>query len=186
METLVEIEPEREEAWFRLGYYRLVREDAAGSIEPFRVCVSIRADWLDALLNLGLAQWRSGDKQAARNTFVQAASRHPESADILRAQAALAIEMGEVKLASEINSKLEQLGERIPELAYNIGVLLQKANQHEEAARFYRRAAEEKSDFGEALLNLGHALRALGQDEEARNCWQQAVEAKPELAEQYF
>ncbi|MGA2212535.1 MAG: tetratricopeptide repeat protein, partial [Bryobacteraceae bacterium] len=82
--------------------------------------------------------------------------------------------------------KLDQLGERIPELNYNIGILLQKANRQEDAARSYRRATEEKPDFAEAFLNLGHALQALGQEDQARGCWQQAVEAKPELAEKYF
>jgi tetratricopeptide (TPR) repeat protein len=78
------------------------------------------------------------------------------------------------------------LGERIPELNYNIGVLLQQANMQEEAARSYRRATEEKPDFAEALLNLGHALQTLGREDEARGYWQQAVQAKPELAEKYF
>ena len=81
---------------------------------------------------------------------------------------------------------LDQIGERIPELDYNIGILLQQSNLQEEAARSYRRATEEKPDFAEALLNLGHALQALGREDEARGCWQQAVEAKPELAEKYF
>jgi tetratricopeptide (TPR) repeat protein len=67
-----------------------------------------------------------------------------------------------------------------------IQILLQRANLHEEAARCFRRAADEKPGFGEALLNLGHALQALGQEQEARACWQKAVEAKPELATQYF
>ena len=186
IETLVELEPEREERWFRLGYYRLVRDDAAGSVEPFRICVSTRSDWLEALINLGLAQWRSGDPQAAKSPFAQAVTRHPQSADALRAQAALAIELDDPELALDTDSKLEELGERTPELAYNIGILLQRLNLYEDAARSYRRATEEKPDFGEALLNLGHALKALGQEDEARSCWQQAVEAKPELAEQYF
>jgi tetratricopeptide (TPR) repeat protein len=89
-------------------------------------------------------------------------------------------------LALEAESKLDQLGDRIPELNYNIGVLLQQANLQEDAARAYRRATEEKPEFAEALLNLGHALVALGQEDEARASWRQAVEAKPELAEKYF
>ncbi len=74
----------------------------------------------------------------------------------------------------------------MPELNYNIGILLQRSNLQEDAARSYRRATEEKPDFAEALLNLGHALKALGQDQEARACWQQACEAKPELGRKYF
>ena len=170
----------------RIGYARLLRGDAAGSIEPFRVCVSKRPDWLDALVNLGVAQRRLGDLEAAKTAFTQAAARHPESIDALRGLAAVAVDQGDYVLALDTEAKLEQLGERSAELNYNIGVLLQQSNLQEDAARSYRRATEEKPEFAEALLNLGHALEALGQEEEARGCWQQAVQAKPELAEKYF
>jgi protein O-GlcNAc transferase len=137
-------------------------------------------------MNLGVAQRRLGDFETAKASFTQAATRHPQSADALRALAAVAVEQGDYVLALDTEAKLEQLGERIPELNYNIGVLLQQSNLQEEAARSYRRATEEKPDFAEALLNLGHAMQALGQEDEARGCWQQAVQAKPELAEKYF
>ena len=186
IEKLVEVDPEREDAWFRIGYLRLLRGDSAGSIEPFRVCVGKRPDWLEALMNLGVAQRRVADFEGAKATFTQALSCHPQSTDALRALAAVAVDQSDYVQALDAEAKLEQLGQRIPELNYNIGVLLQRSNMQEEAARSYRRATEEKPDFAEALLNLGHALVALGQEEEARGCWQQAVEAKPELAGKYF
>jgi tetratricopeptide (TPR) repeat protein len=148
--------------------------------------VSKRPDWLEALCNLGVAQRRLDDLDAAKTSFTQAVARHPQSADALRGLAAVAIDQGDYVLALDAESKLEQLGERIPELNYNIGILLQQANLQEDAARSFRRATEEKPDFAEALLNLGHALEALGQEDEARGCWQQAVQAKPELAGKYF
>ena len=163
IEKLVEVDPEREEAWFRVGYQRLLRGDSAASIEPFRVCVSKRPDWLDALMNLGVAQRRLGDLEGAKASFTQAVAQHPQSTDALRGLAAVAVDQGDYVLALDTEAKLEQLGERIAELNYNIGVLLQQSNLQEDAARSYRRATEEKPDFAEALLNLGHALEALGQ-----------------------
>ena len=186
LEKVVESDPQREDAWFRLGYFRLVRGDNEGSVEPFRNCVSNRSDWLEALINLSLAQWRSGDLEASKATLVQALGKHPKSADALRTLAALSIDMEDYILALDIESKLEELGETLPELSYNIGILLDRSNLHEDAARSYRRATKDKPDFAEALLNLGHALKALGQEDEAKSCWQQALEAKPELAEKYF
>ncbi len=135
----------------------------AGSIEPFRVCVSKRPEWLEALVNLGLAQRRTGDMESAKATFAQAAACHPQSIDALRGLAAVATDLGDYVLALDAEAKLDQLGERIPELNYNIGILLQQSNLQEDAARSYRRATEEKPGFAEALLNLGHALQALGQ-----------------------
>jgi tetratricopeptide (TPR) repeat protein len=127
-----------------------------------------------------------GDFDAAKTSFTQAVTCHPQSADALRGLAAVAVDQADYVLALDAETKLEQMGERIPELNYNIGVLLQQANLQEEAARSYRRATHEKPDFAEALLNLGHALQALGQEDEARGCWQQAVQVKPELAGKYF
>ncbi len=51
---------------------------------------------------------------------------HPQSTDALRALAAVAIDQGDYVLALDAEAKLDQLGERIPELNYNIGVLLQQ------------------------------------------------------------
>ena len=85
LEKLVELAPEREDAWFRLGYYRLVRDDYQGSIEAFLHAVAKRADWLEALNDLGLAQWRTGDVEAAKASFVEAIARHPQSADAMLA-----------------------------------------------------------------------------------------------------
>jgi tetratricopeptide (TPR) repeat protein len=148
--------------------------------------VSKRPDWLEALVNLGVAQRRLGDFDGAKASFIQASARHPESVDALRGLAAVAVDQGDYVLALDTEAKLEQLGERSAELNYDIGILLQQSNLQEDAARSYRRATEEKPAFAEALLNLGHALEALGQEEEARGYWQQAVQAKPELAEKYF
>jgi len=57
-----------------------------------------------------------------------------------------------VRLKDVRGSLLDQLGERIPELNYNIGVMLQQANLQEDAARSYRRAIDDKADFGEAFF----------------------------------
>ena len=110
MEKLVENEPEREDAWFRLGYFRLLRGDYAGSIEPFRNCVSKRPDWLEALINLGLAQWRSGQLEAAKASLVQAVARHPKSTDALRALAAVIVDMGDYILALDIETQAAGTG----------------------------------------------------------------------------
>src|SRR6202789_3966499 len=127
IEKLVEVDPEREEAWFRIGYQRLLRGDAAGSVEPFRVCVSKRPDWLEALMNLGIAQRHSGDLEAAKGSFSQAAARHPESADALRGLAAVAVDQGDYVLALDAEAKLDQLSQRTPALNSNFRCLPQQS-----------------------------------------------------------
>ncbi|MGH9660813.1 MAG: tetratricopeptide repeat protein, partial [Bryobacteraceae bacterium] len=71
-------------------------------------------------------------------------------------------------------------------LLYNTGLLLQKVDRHEDAAKYYREALAASPEFPEAQLNLGIALKAMGEEEEARSHWRKALKAKPELAVGYF
>jgi Tfp pilus assembly protein PilF len=148
--------------------------------------VKLRADWVDAHMNLGLAQWKKGDEAAARKSFEKALAADPKSVDALRGLAVLAIQRQDFDQAFELQSKLIDFGQRSPELFYNTGLLLQKSGQYEDAVKQYRQALNEKPNIAEALLNLGHALKALGQEDEARSCWRKALESNPELAASYF
>ncbi len=118
-------------------------------------------DWLEALVNLGQAQWRSGDFEDAKATLLQAVAKHPQSVDALRVLAALSVEMGDYIQALDAESKLQELGEPIPELAFNIGVLLEKSNLYEDAARTYRRAADEKAGFRRGLAQSGACTQSV-------------------------
>ena len=57
---LVKKYPEWEDAWFRLGYLRLQRNDYNGSVEAFESCLKRRAEWVDAHMNLGLSPLEEG------------------------------------------------------------------------------------------------------------------------------
>jgi protein O-GlcNAc transferase len=162
------------------------RKEYAASADAFRNCTRISEGWLDAWVNLGLAEWRAGNGDSAKAALQTALNREPGCVAALTALGALAVESGDYIEALERETTLAELGESTPELSYNAGVLLQQAGLNQEAAACYRRAADLNPEFGEALLNLGHALKALGQEGEARDCWKRAVDARPELAAQYF
>jgi tetratricopeptide (TPR) repeat protein len=104
----------------------------------------------------------------------------------LRALTAIAIERKNPKLAWDLQQKATALGERSPELSFNLGLLLQSTGDEAAAAACYQAAVDTQPDFSQALLNLGHALRATGKEEEARQAWSRAVTADPELAAKYF
>ena len=111
---------------------------------------------------------------------------HSDNTHVIRALAVLEAEQGDYLAALDLETRLAELGENIPELSYNIGLLLQQAELHDEAAEAFRRATEQKPACAEALASLGHTMQALGQDTNARHCWREAVEAMPELASTYF
>ena len=179
---LAELKPDWEDASFRLGFIRLQQEMFEPAAEAFANCVRRKKKWAEAWLNLGIAQWRSGLRDKAGDAFRSALECNPSFVPALIALCSLALEQSDYVEALDTLNKLDELGEKAPELAFNLGLLLHKEGLDDEAAKAFRRAAGWKEGFGEALLNLGNTLNAIGQTEEARACWQQAVEAKPDLA----
>jgi tetratricopeptide (TPR) repeat protein len=171
------------DAWFRLGYLRLQKGDLQDSVQAFNECVRERPDWPEAYLNLGIAHWRLGAREAAAKAFEQALQLDTTFLEALRGLAALAIEREDFEGALDLQARLIQQGEKTPEVFYNTGLLLQKTGQIDDAIRLYREAVTQREGFAEALLNLGHALQAKGNQDEARACWKQALDAKPELAQ---
>ena len=155
--------PDADDAAFRIGHLRLERADHAGSIQAFESCLRKRPNWPEARLNLGIAHWRAGDKDAARACFQELTSSGADSKEALRGLAALALEHQEYDKAFEIYRQLLDSGERTPELLYNAGLICQRRGQPEDAAVLYKEALKGDPQFGEALLNLGHALMSLGQ-----------------------
>jgi tetratricopeptide (TPR) repeat protein len=186
LERLLAVEPERQDAAFRLGYLQLQRGEYAGAVDSFEACLKKRKDWLEARLNLGLACWKFGDLEAAAAAFRVVLAMNPKQVDALRSLAAVAIEQKNAGEAREAMQKLAALGASTPELNYNLGLLLQAAGDHNAAAECYRTTLQQKPQFSGALINLGHALRAAGQHDQAKELWGQAVAADPELAARYF
>lgn len=183
---LVEIQPDREEAWARLGYLLLERGDDTGAVEALEKVGAKAHARFDAKVNLAIAYWRTGQPAAANTLIEKALHDRPNAVELLRIQAVMAIEEQDPDTALKLEAGLAEAGETWPELSYDAGVLLQKANRNNEAVQAFERARKAKPDFGEALLNLGHALKAVGQEDKAKQCWRDAVQIMPALAEDHF
>jgi len=184
--SLVKLKPGHEEARLRLGYLRLERSDFPGAIEALEQIATKPRARSEAQVNLAIAYWRSGQCNAAKTLLQKALEDRPDAVEFQRILAVVAVSEGNLDEAVKWEAMLAQLGESMPELSYNVGVLLQDAARYDDAARALERAVQGKPRFGEALLNLGHALKGLGQEERAKECWREAVEAMPELAGGYF
>ena len=183
---LVAKKPDGEDAAFRLGYLHLERKNAASAVPAFEASLRKNGQWPEALYNLGLALRWTGNLEGAIDNFKKAIKIDPANREALQALEETAIHKGDGALALECHEKLVLAGAEIPELSYNLGVLLQGSNEVEAAAKCYVRALEKKPNFGEALLNLGHALNSMNRENEARACWSKAIEIRPEFAAGYF
>ena len=147
--------------------------------------MSKRPDWLEALIDLGIAQWRTGDGDSAKSSFMQAIARHPQSTDALRALGAVAVERA-TQLWRWISKPSWRNSGTIPELDYNVGVAAGNGRIHRRRRALLPPRDGREARFRRSPAELGEHAQGPWPEEEAKTYWQQAVEAKPELAEKYF
>lgn len=183
---VVEKNPELENAWFRLGYLRLEKQDFAGAVTPFEKCIAKRGDWPEAQINLALAHWRLGQFAEAEGVLEKLHQHHPENVDAIKGLAETAVQLGQPEKALRYHRMLIDRGNAAPQVYYNAGVLAQHLNDVPAAIELYRGALQAQPEFAEALLNLGHAFESIGNNDDARASWIQALTLKPELARDYF
>jgi tetratricopeptide (TPR) repeat protein len=164
---LVSKSPNSEVAHFRLGVLQFERADFSGSAEAFRGCLKTRPDWPAAQLNLGLALWKSGNRDEARQKLEGIGSA-PYAADALHVLALIAAEREDYQAALGYYKKLADAGERSPELFYNTGLILQTLGRPDEAAKQYREAIAVKPDLTEAVQALAQITKPPVPAEEQR------------------
>ena len=154
-------------------------------VAAFERCLAIQKS-PEALLNLGIARWKMGDPDLARDSFRHILVLAPKTVAALRCLAAIAIERQDLKDALALHKQLLEADGPSAELLYNTGLLLQKLGRTADAVGYYRQALDLRPGFPHALLNLGHALTTLGKHEEAHSHWQAALRADSELAERFL
>jgi tetratricopeptide (TPR) repeat protein len=106
--------------------------------EAFEKCLERKSPWPEAEVNVGLAHWKSGNRDAAGTAFEKALAADPNSSEAVRGLATLAMEREDYPKALELQARLIDRGERSPELFYNTGLLLHKSGQLEDAVRSSR------------------------------------------------
>jgi FimV-like protein len=178
--------PEFENAQFRCGYLKLQSGDYKGAADCLLACLANHPAWSAAELNLALAYWKLGKYAASREVLVELLKREPGNLEAVRGVSANALEQKDSADALRWHLRLQELGDRSPEVLQNTAILYQQAGELDNAIRSYREALAVKPDFAEAQLNLGHALEACGDHNGAREAWVRALELKPDLAQGYF
>jgi tetratricopeptide (TPR) repeat protein len=151
---------------FRLGSLRFERGDYSGSSEAFQNCLKKQPDWPAAQLNLGLALWKTGNREEARRKLESVNGAYGSEA--LHSLALMAAESEDYQQALGYYKKLSDGGERTPELFYNTGLILQNLGRPEEAAQQYREALAVKPDLAEATQALAQISKAPAKVEEIR------------------
>ena len=146
----------------------------------------LRKDWPEALFLSGIVLHQMGQSGPAQDAVLKALEFKPDETAWIESLERIAVDRDDALVALDCHEKLAESNIETPEMAYNLGVVLQKENEPELAAKCYVRALEQKPDFDLALLNLGYALHDLGREDEARACWGKAIRLDPALACGYF
>jgi tetratricopeptide (TPR) repeat protein len=176
-ELLASKAPKSEAALFRLGALRYERGDYSGSVEAFRGCLKARPDWPAAQLNFGLALWKAGNRNEARQ-MLESLEAAPYAADARHFLATVAAEREDYQGALGYYKGLAEGGERSAELFYNTGLILQNLGSPEEAAKQYHEAIAVKPDLAEAIQALAQMSKAPDALDEPRK------NGRPKLAPQ--
>jgi tetratricopeptide (TPR) repeat protein len=171
--------PDAEAVLFRLASLRFQRGDYLGSANAFRGCLKAQPDWPAAQFNLGLALWKSGNREEARQKLESVNGSF--SSDALHSLALIALEREDYQCALGHYKKLAEAGERTPELFYNTGLILQNLGRQEEAAQQYREALAVKPDLDEAAQALAQISKGPARVEEIRRSVRKEPSPAPRL-----
>jgi protein O-GlcNAc transferase len=138
---------------------------------------------VDEALQLGLQHHQAGRFREAEAIYHQVHAHHPRHAPALYLLGALALQVGRNEQALELLDQAVALDAAVPEYHFFRGRACHALGRLDDALAGYRRAAELRPDYVDAINNQGFVLAALGRTEEAAAAFRAAVRLKPDFAE---
>jgi tetratricopeptide (TPR) repeat protein len=123
---------------------------------------------------------------AARGKYAQAETalarlltQNPHNHAAMHVLAVIARNTSRLNFAIELLRDALRLDSSEPVYHFELGISLSRAGQLEAALTHFRRAADLKPDYQDAVVNTGTLLDRLGRNEEAREWFQRAIELDP-------
>jgi len=171
-----ELEPQRAEAWYRLGSFLLRQRDLEAAEKHLRHALELDPTLARAHTNLGYLLDLRGERQAALREFHKAVQLSPGDAEGHFNLGALHAEAHSFDLAIEQFREGLALAPHSIEGHYNLGAAYFELRRYDDAIRCFRRALRAQPGHQEARYYLGlcHVRkgtydRALQQFEEAES-----------------
>ena len=141
---------------------------------------------IDAHYALAEAYHGLDQAELARLVLDEAIRREPDRADLYLLQARIQMAQGsDVAAIQSLRSAIDA-DPNFVEAHNNLGVLLHRARNEQEAISHLSLAIELRPDFAEAFLNLSNAYKGNGQLVESEQAIRRALEARPSFAQAYF
>lgn len=127
-----------------------------------------------------LAHTGEGDLDAALELAREGATAHPDHVVLANNCAVLLEGAGEIAESETVLRAAFETEPTLPQLSKNIGDLLYRAGNYEEAQSAYERAAKLNPSLGDDLyFKLGNLAYKQQDAERAKGCWEQAIKLNP-------
>jgi tetratricopeptide (TPR) repeat protein len=183
-EAVLKLEPRSAADWSRLGtaLSSLGRHEAAA--KAFETALSHTAarspERIGALRRLGQAQWKSGDGEAALQSWRAALSLDPRQPDVAFNLGELLKQLGRVTEAEAAYRQALAIKPEDGAVLTNLGALLRETDRYEEAEAVYRAALRAEPASVMARRNLAVALHDREKDAEALTEIEAVLAAAPQ------
>lgn len=181
----IALQPQHAEAHAVLGNLLRVTLASHEAMAAYANSLRLNPNQPTIAARLGELHLESGDFDRASALCRQAFSIDGANEDARALERRLLLARGSAELAeAAIASETESAPERARKLG-ELGVHLNTAGRHEEAADVLRRAIANHPAVASLHFDLAFALEALGQKEEAFTCYQTGLAIEPNRAEAY-
>ena len=117
----------------------------------------------EILRNMTLIYIEQGDKDKAMDVMKQARSENPEDIYLMRAEADMSYNMGDIKRYNELMNQIVETDPDNPEIYFNLGVGSAELGENEKAVAFYKKAIELNPNYEAALINIA-VVKLSGED----------------------
>jgi len=161
LKKAVEAKPQSYRAWFDLGFVYSAAKQTPEAIEAYRKSVAAKSDIFESNLNLGILLARQGNSTEAAK-YLEAATQLKPTANPDEGLARAWLSLGLVEEARDPQKSIAAYAQAaaltpkdpVPHL--DAGLLLEKQNKLDEAAREYQVAVELDSNSASAITGLAN------------------------------
>ena len=170
-------------AWYDLGYVYNATGRADQAIDAYRKSVAARPDVFESNLNLGLLLAKKKDPDAA--TFLRQATTLKPTAHVAEGQERAWLSLGHVleekdpQAAVQAFHKAAELQPKDPEPHLSAGMLLERLQDLDAAAKEYRAAADLDPKSAEALAGVANVAMKSGRMADAEQALRTYLQSNP-------
>jgi Flp pilus assembly protein TadD len=164
-----------------LGSLYAQAKDWAHAEQEFSAAIRLRPDLAGAHLRLGLVL-AAEQKPGAEAEWMRAYEKASQDAGIALAVGRALADAGQDEQALPVLERAVALQPQSTDAAYQLALVLQRANRVADAVALLKRVVEAEPENGDALINLGLALTQLHQGRDAVPYLEHAVRLKPDDA----